>query len=206
MFHAVVFLMTGVNWNLHLGQGEPPSAPTLAWPVSISVGSLPLTMGFPACRKAFGPLPCPTQTPAPYSYGNEHAVHWDVVGENRGLRGLLCVWGCFSRSRQKNCSVMPGTAWEGSPDNPNLFKLSLLRFCQMTELKQFGRVWCPLFKGTQSMGGAVLPHKQWWSSLPKGATLVCFRLLDRCFFPVQADSLWCGRPLFWESWSWWLRP
>lgn len=196
VFHAVVFLMTGVNWTCIWASVSPLHLSMLHCVTQ-------LTYGFPTCRhwlQASPRHPC-----TPYSYGNEHAVHWDVVGENRGLRGLLCVWGCFSHHVKR---TRGGLNSQGVPCLPQLFRVSLLRFCQMTELKTVCREFgCPLFKGTQSMGGAVLPHKQWWSSLPKGANPCMFRLLGQVFLSGTGwlkFVMW--RPLFWESWSWWLRP
>lgn len=206
VFHAVVFLMAGVNGNLRciwIRVNRPQPSPGMA---SQHQPGVPATWRWasPTCRKAFGPLPyfsLPDPC-TPYLYGNEHAVHWDFVAGNRGLRGLLCVWGFFQDQAKR---TVPGAAWKG-PDSPQPIP------CLAAQILSDDRTNSLVESLMSSIQGGTVHG---WDSTASQAVVECssqgsdpcvFRLLDRHFSPEQADlGLWCGRPLFGEAWSWWLR-
>lgn len=119
VFHAVVFLMTGVNWNLHLGQGEPPSAPTWHGQSASVWGPCHLTMGFSNLQESIWTPPI---LPPPRPLHPIFIWKWTCspLGccrrEQRLERSPVCLR-LFFKITSKRTVVMPGTAWEG-PDSP----------------------------------------------------------------------------------------
>ena len=59
----------------------------------------------------------------------------------------------------------PITAWsrQGNQEGEQWEQKRRVRKCQVMKIKQFpDELWCPLFKGRQSIGwGCIWPHKGW---------------------------------------------